>query len=98
MDDPKAEIEALKKRMTEWEDWAADLADVLRRRTEELRQAAGRLEATETRYRQLAASHEDLERFAAEQLGSDVADLRKAMRGIGIVASSAFPVAAVEAN
>lgn len=91
MDDLVAEIELLKQRMTEMEEWAADLADVLRRRTEELRQAAGRLEHAEARCRQLMDRTDEIERFAADQLGADVADLRKAMRGIGIVASAVQP-------
>lgn len=97
MDDLVVEIEALKKRMTDWEDWSADLADVLRHRTEELRQAADRLDAAERRYSQFAERHEVLERFAAEQLGADVADLRRAMRGIGLVASAIEP-RAVQVN
>lgn len=87
MDDLVAEIELLKQRMTEMEEWCADLAGVLRQRTEELRQAAGRLEQADVRYRALLQRTDEIERFAADQLGADVADLRKAMRGIGVVAS-----------
>ena len=91
IDDLAKEIEALKRRMTEWEDWASNFAEVLRRRSEEMRQAAGRLDQAEKRYSRLLERTDELERYAADQLGADVADLRKAMRGIGIVASGVEP-------
>lgn len=80
-------VRALEQRLGEVEEWAAELAGVLRRRTEELRQAAGRLTQAEETCRTLLQRTEEVERYAAEQLGAEVTDLRKAMRGIGVVAS-----------
>jgi chromosome segregation ATPase len=98
MSDLADDVVLLKQRMAELEEWAASLAEVHRRTTEELREAAGRLDSSERRYSQLLERHERLEQYAAEQLGQDVAELRRTVRGIGIVASSAFPLTAVEQN
>lgn len=84
-------VSLLEDRITEIEEWNSQLADVLRRRTEELREAGGRLESAERRLSKLLDRHEELERYAAQQLGRDVDDLRKAVRGIGIVASALEP-------
>lgn len=84
VDDLVADVQALKERVGEIEEWAAELAAALRRSAEELRQAAGRLEEADRRYRALLARTEEVERFAADQLGGDVADLRRVMNGIGM--------------